>query len=113
MSQGVPAAAREHVDIDNLPTGNVELHIRRDEMPDKLLVSRYWNGMEKPEQLAYVPERKKVYLVETSDDLIESWHPTGVYLHREAAGDCAEALRKEEDGVRQFARVIELRVVDE
>lgn len=55
---------------------------------------------------------KKVYLVETSDDLIESWYPIAVYLHRESAEDCAEALRKEEDGIRQFARVSELRVVD-
>lgn len=57
MSQNVPTAATEHVSIDNIPTGNVELLIRRHEMPNKLLVSRYWNGMEKPEQLAYVPER--------------------------------------------------------
>lgn len=49
-----------------------------------------------------------VYLVEVSDDLIESWHPIGVYLHRESAEDCAKALRREEDGVRQFARVVEL-----
>lgn len=57
MSQNVPTAATEHVSIDNIPTGNVELLIRRHEMPDNLLVSRYWSGMEKPEQLAYVPER--------------------------------------------------------
>lgn len=56
--------------------------------------------------------RRKVYLVETSDDLIESWHPVGVYLHREAAEDCAESLRGEYDGIRQFARVVELKVVD-
>ena len=55
----------------------------------------------------------KVYLVETSDDLIESWHPIGVYLHREAADDCAESLRGEYDGIRQFAQVTELKVVDE
>lgn len=58
-------------------------------------------------------EEMKVYLVETSDDLIESWHPIGVYLHREAADDCAESLRGEHDGIRQFARVVELKVVDE
>ena len=57
MSQNVPTAATEHVSVDNIPTGNVELLIRRHEMPDKLLVRRYWSGMEKPEQLAYVPER--------------------------------------------------------
>lgn len=57
MSKNVPTAATEHVSIDNIPTGNVELLIRRHEMPNKILVSRYWNGMEKPEQLAYVPER--------------------------------------------------------
>lgn len=56
---------------------------------------------------------QKVYLVETSDDLIESWHPIGVYLNSEAAEDCAEALRGEVDGIRQFARVVELKVVDE
>ena len=56
---------------------------------------------------------QKVYLVETSDDLIESWHPIGVYLSSKAAGDCAEALRGEVDGIRQFARVVELKVVDE
>ena len=56
---------------------------------------------------------RNVYLVETSDELIESWYPIGVYLHREAAEDCAEAFRKEEDGVRQYARVSELKVVDE
>ena len=55
---------------------------------------------------------RKVYLVETSDDLLESWYPIAVYLHRESAEDCAEALRKEEGGIRQFARVSELRVVD-
>ena len=55
----------------------------------------------------------KVYLVEVSDELIESWHPLGVYLHKESAEDCAEAYRREEDGVRQFARVIELKVMDE
>ena len=55
----------------------------------------------------------KVYLVEISDELIESWHPLGVYLHKESAEDCAEAYRREEDGVRQFARVIELKVMDE
>lgn len=49
-----------------------------------------------------------VYLVEVSDDLIESWHPIGVYLHRESAENCAKALRREEDGIRQFARVVEL-----
>ena len=54
----------------------------------------------------------KVYMVEISDELIESWHPLGVYLHKESAEDCAEAYRREEDGVRQFARVIELKVVD-
>lgn len=56
---------------------------------------------------------RKVYLVETSDDLIESWHPIEVYLHRAAADDCAESLRGEYDGIRQFARVVELKVVDE
>ena len=55
----------------------------------------------------------KVYLVEVSDELIESWHPLGVYLHKESAEDCAEAYRREEDGVRQFARVIKLKVMDE
>lgn len=57
-------------------------------------------------------ECRKVYLVETSDDLIDNWYPVAVYLHRESAEDCAEALRKEDDGIRQFARVSELRVVD-
>ena len=56
---------------------------------------------------------QKVYLVETSDDLIESWYPIGVYLNSKAAEDCAEALRGEVDGIRQFARVVELKVVGE
>ena len=56
---------------------------------------------------------RKVYLVETSDDLIESWYPIGVYLNSKAAGDCAEALRGEVDGIRQFARVVELKVMGE
>lgn len=56
---------------------------------------------------------RKVYLVETSDELIESWFPFGLYLHREAAEDCAEALRREDDGVLCFARVSELKVVDD
>lgn len=56
---------------------------------------------------------REVYLVETSDDLIESWYPIGVYLNSKAAGDCAEALRGEVDGMRQFARVVELKVVDD
>lgn len=54
---------------------------------------------------------RKVYLVETSDELIESWFPFGLYLHREAAEDCAEALRREDDGILCFARVSELKVV--
>lgn len=56
---------------------------------------------------------QKVYLVETSDELIEDWFPIGVYLHREAAEDCAETIRGERDGVRNFARVVEMKVVDE
>lgn len=56
---------------------------------------------------------RRVYLVEVSDDLIESWCPLSVYLHREAAEDCAESLRKEEGGIWQFARVSELKVVDD
>jgi len=55
----------------------------------------------------------KVYLVEVSDDLLEGWYPMTVYLHRESAEDCAEALRKKEDGIWQFARVSELKVVNE
>lgn len=54
----------------------------------------------------------KVYLVETSDDLLEGWFPIGVYLHREAAKDCAESMRKVEDGVPCYARVTEMKVVD-
>ena len=57
--------------------------------------------------------RGKVYLVETSDDLFEGWYPMAAYLHRESAEDCAEALRKKEGGIWQFARVSELKVVDE
>lgn len=55
----------------------------------------------------------KVYLVETSNELLESWCPFGVYLSREAAEDCAEALTYEHDGIRNFAMVHELKVVDE
>lgn len=56
---------------------------------------------------------QKVYLVEISDELLESWHPMGAYLHKEAAEDCAESLRGEYDGIRQFTRVVELKVVYE
>lgn len=56
---------------------------------------------------------RKVYLVETSDDLFEGWYPMAAYLHRESAEDCAEALRKKDGGIWQFARVSELKVVDE
>ena len=56
---------------------------------------------------------RKVYLVETSDDLFEGWYPMAAYLHRESAEDCAEALRKKEGGIWQFARVSELKVVEE
>lgn len=56
---------------------------------------------------------RKVYLVETSDDLFEGWYPMAAYLHRESAEDCAKALRKKEGGIWQFARVSELKVVDE
>lgn len=55
---------------------------------------------------------ERVYLVEVSDELIEGWCPLGVYLHKESAEDCAESYRREEDGVRQFARVVELKVED-
>jgi hypothetical protein len=53
----------------------------------------------------------RVYLVEVSDELIESWCPIGVYLHKEMAEDCAEMFRREEDGVLQHARVVEMKVV--
>lgn len=54
-----------------------------------------------------------VYLVEVSDELLESRFPFAVFLHRGAAEDCAEALRGKDDGVLCFARVSELKVVDE
>lgn len=54
----------------------------------------------------------KVYLVEVSDELLESWFPFAVFLHRESAEDYAEALRSKDDGVLCFARVSELKVVD-
>ena len=54
---------------------------------------------------------QKVYLVETGDDLIEGWYPIGVYLNSKAAEDCAESLRGEVDGIRLFARVVELKVM--
>ena len=55
----------------------------------------------------------KVYLVEVSDELLESWSPFAVFLHRhrESAEDYAEALRGKDDGVLCFARVSELKVV--
>lgn len=53
----IPSSMSEYKSIDNLPTGSVSLLIRRHEMPDKICVERYWDGMERPEQLAYVPER--------------------------------------------------------
>lgn len=56
---------------------------------------------------------RKVYLVEESDELIEGWYPLVAYLSREAAEGHAELLRGEYDDIRQFARVVELKVVDE
>lgn len=55
----------------------------------------------------------KVYLVEISDELVESWLPIAVFLYRESAEDYAEALRGEDNGIRFFARVSELKVVNE
>ena len=55
---------------------------------------------------------RTVYLVEISDDLLESWYTIAVYQCREAAESRAEALRREVDGVRHFARVSKLKVVD-
>lgn len=55
---------------------------------------------------------QKVYLVEVSDELLESWFPSAVFLHRESAEDYAEALRGKDDGVLCFARVSELKVMD-
>lgn len=55
---------------------------------------------------------RTVYLVEISDDLLESWYTIAVYQCREAAESRAEDLRREVDGVRHFARVSKLKVVD-
>ena len=57
-------------------------------------------------------EEMKVYLVETVDDLLENWFPTSVYLHRESAENCAEALRHDDGYIRSVARVIEMKVAD-
>lgn len=57
-------------------------------------------------------EEMKVYLVETVDDLLENWFPTSVYLHRESAENCAESLRCDDGYIRQFARVVEMKVAD-
>lgn len=54
----------------------------------------------------------KVYLVEVSDELLKGWCPISVCLHKESAEDCAESYRREYDGVRQFARVVEMKVED-
>ena len=53
----IPSSMSEYKSIDNLPTGSVRLLMRRYEMPEKICVERYWDGMEKPEQLAYIPAR--------------------------------------------------------
>lgn len=58
-------------------------------------------------------EEMKVYLVEISDELLEGWWPFSIYLHRKAAEDCAESMRKVEGGVQCYARVTEMKVVDE
>lgn len=55
---------------------------------------------------------QKVYLVEVSDELLESWFPFAVYLHRKTAEDCAESMRKADGGMQCYARVIEMKVVD-
>lgn len=55
---------------------------------------------------------QKIYLVEISDELLEDWLPFCVYLHKEAAEDCAASMRKVEDGVQCYAQVTEMRVVD-
>lgn len=52
----IPASMSEYTSCDNLTTGSVLLLIRRHEMPSKICVNRYWNGLESPERLAYVPE---------------------------------------------------------
>ena len=96
MIQNVPTAATEHASVDNIPTGNVELLIRRHEMPDKLLVSRYWSGMEKPEQLAYVPERT-CHNVAGMDDVFECSACGGRYISwelRRWARYCPDCGRK-------------------
>lgn len=53
----IPSRMYEITSIDNMPTGSALLRIRRHEMPNKICVKRYWDDMEKSEQLAYVPER--------------------------------------------------------
>lgn len=94
-----------HVELPKLPESiSVRLPAQRDREVGSARVWQYTRDS---------GTCQKVYLVETSDDLIESWHPIGVYLSSKAAGDCAEALRGEVDGIRQFARVVELKVVDE
>ena len=55
MSRSISAVMYECVSVDNLPTGSVRLLMRWHEMPEKICVERYWEGL-KPEQLAYVPE---------------------------------------------------------
>lgn len=90
---------------------DIELHERYPLSRREDITDAYMRGVEFGRKMGRGTCRK-VYLVETSDDLLESWYPVAVYLHRESAEDCAEALRKEEDGIKQFARVSELKVVD-
>ena len=94
-----------HIELPKLPESiSVRLPDQRDREVGSARVWQYTRGS---------GTCQKVYLVETSDDLIESWYPIGVYLNSKAAGDCADALRGEVDGIQQFARVVELKVVDE
>lgn len=84
--------------------------LREDELPHELVVTSRDGSIEQ----VYVPERtlRVVYLVEISDELLEDWLPFGVYLHRETAEDCAESMRKVDDGVQCYARVTAMKVVD-
>lgn len=58
-------------------------------------------------------DERRVYIVEVTDDLLESWYPIVICLDRENADRCAEANRCEVGDMRQYARVRELKVMDE
>jgi len=49
------ATCRQLVNCDNLPTSDWLLMARHAEMPNAIFVQRYWDGLERPEELKFFP----------------------------------------------------------